>query len=328
MDFTGFFEWIPNVAIIGLGVVVLVAVWMVWRSIAPAAPGISLGYYEVLGRYAGSKLVKRIKGTLVDATALFLNPEIEPTFKRLLSEDLLELSKRVEEQEAKNLKELADSLSKHILQACCRIIITRERLFTKHVIIQYGNADKPLHDFAAHEPSNKFTLGFGFLSQGIITGQISTLPQPWNIYKLGKLQVHIFKPDLPASEPEKLPGADVTKCLAKLALYAPATVELKELLRSKDEQLKEKDRKLQEMGRDMSEAANERDVLRKAVQGFSTTGEVPESFAGKRFDLMDFVTLGLPTLLGYLIAEAFGLPPLAGVFLGMFIGAYFVFGRH
>jgi len=324
MDITDFFQLIPNIAVIGLALIILIAVWMIWRSIAPAAPGISLGYYELLGRYAGQKLIKRIRGTLVDSTALFLNPDIERDFKTLLLEDIEETAKRNPEKQAelndfKKQLETAESIS-----SFCRVIGTREKIFTKHVLIQWGHVDKPINAYAANDPQSKFTLGFGFLTQGIITGEIYTFPQPWNIYKLGKVHVHLFRPDMPHAE-----NAHTTppEWLAKIALYIPASVELNELVKSKDEQLKEKDRKLMEMGKELAAAATERDALRKAVQGFTTTGEFPTTLLGKKFDFMDFTTIALPTVFGYLVVEGLGGPPLAGIILGNLLGAYFVFRR-
>lgn len=319
MDSINFFEWIPNIAIAGLAIIIGIALWMIWRNISPAAPGISLGYYEVVGRYSGQKLIKRIKGTLVDATALFLNPQIEASFKQLLKEDMEEIEKRT----GTNLQEIKEALEKTDLSSLCRIIVTREKMFTKHVLVQYGHVDKPLNAYAAYDPQAKFTLGFGFLTQGVITGEIHSLPQPWQIYKLGKVYVHLFKPDAPQGEPVKNPP----EALAKIALYAPATVELKEVLKGKDEQLKEKERELLKAGKERAANATKVDSLLTAVLGFSTRLKPEESLEGKKFDLMDFVTLAFPTLMGYLLAEYAGTPPIVGMFIGMFLGAYLVFRK-
>jgi ribosomal silencing factor RsfS len=320
MDGSSFFEWIPNIAIGSLALIIAVAAWMIWRNIAPAAPGISLGYYEVVGRYAGQKIIKRIKGTLVDATALFINPQIETAFLQILKEDIQEIETRTRA----NLSDVKKALENTNLTDVCRIIVTRERLFTKHVIIQYGYVDKPLNAYAAYDPQAKFTLGFGFLTQGVITGEIHTLPQPWQIYKLGKVYVHLFKPDSLKGETEKEPPEH----LAKIALYAPATVELKEVIKAKDEQLKEKERELLKAGKERSAQATKVDGLLTAVQAFTTKLKPEEGLTGKGFDLMDFVTLAFPTLLGYLLAEYFGTTPIVGVFFGMFIGAYFIFRKR
>jgi hypothetical protein len=323
VDGFNFFEWIPNIAIAGLALIILLAIWMVWRSIAPAAPGISLGYYEVVGRYAGQKLLRRIRGTLVDSTALFLSPEIESAFIKILKEDIKELKGNTADNDLENLLKSLDegnvSLADYV-----KIIVTREKLFTKHAIIQYANVSSPLSAYAAYDPQSKFTLGFGFLVQGVITGKMHTLPQPWQIYKLGKVQVHLFKPD--TLNPEEL-ESQPPEYLAKLALYAPATVELKQVIKAKDDLLKEKERELIKAGHERSVNATRTDALFTAIQGF-TTKFTPEELTGKGFDLMDFITIAFPTLLGYVIAEQLNTVPLVGVFLGLFIGAFFTFRRR
>jgi len=320
MDGIDFFEWIPNVAIGLLAFIIVLAVWIIWRNIAPAAPGISLGYYEIVGRYAGQKIIKRIKGTLVDATALFLNPQIENAFLEILKEDVNEIEARTKEK----MDDVKKALENANLSNTCRIIVTREKMFTKHVLIQYGHVDKPLNAYAAYDPQAKFTLGFGFLTQGVITGEIHTLPQAWQIYKLGKVHVHLFKPDTLKSESEENPPEH----LAKLALYAPATVELTQIIKAKDEQLKEKQRELLKAGKEKSAQATLVDGLLTAIQAFTTKLKPEEGVIGKGFDLMDFVTLALPTLLGYLIAENMGTNPLVGVFFGLFLGAYIIFRKR
>jgi hypothetical protein len=324
-DSMAFFEWMPRIALAGLAIVVALAVWIVWRNISPAAPGISLGYYEVLGRYAGGKLVKRIKGNLIEATALFLNPEIEDELKEMILEEVDLFLKRETDGEAKaGLVSARDKFTKCRLSEACRILVTREKLFTKHIIIQYGHVDKPLNAYAAHEEGSKFSFGMGFLSQGVIGGTIHTMNQPWNIHNLGKVTVHLFHPDSPndRGNPDQPP-----EYLAKIALFAPASVELKDLVKSKDEQLKEKDRKLSEMGRELSSMATERDGLRQAVKGFSTTGEIPDTMA-KRFDVMDFIAVSVPVLVGYYVADYSKMQPLVGIVFGLLLGAFLLYRRR
>jgi len=78
-------EQLPLYALYAFSVVVAAVASLTalsfWRNISPAAPGVILGYYEVLGRYAGGSLIKRIQGTLVDASHFFLNPGVERKFK-------------------------------------------------------------------------------------------------------------------------------------------------------------------------------------------------------------------------------------------------------
>ena len=320
-----FFEWMPRIALAGLAIVVALAVWIVWRNIAPAAPGIALGNYEIIGKYAGRKLLKRIRGDLIEATALFLNPEIENEIKEMVLEEVDLFLKRETDGEAKaELTDARDKFTRCRLSEACRVLVTREKLFTKHVIIQYGHVDKPLNAYAAHEEGSKFSLGMGYRCQGVVSGLIHTMGQPWNIHNLGKVTVHLFRPDDPGGggDPDQPP-----EYLAKIALFAPASVELRDLVKSKDEQLKEKDRKLSEMGRELSSMATERDGLRQAVKGFSTTGEIPETMA-KRFDMMDFIAVSVPVLVGYYVADYSKMQPLVGIFSGLLLGAFLLYRRR
>ena len=348
-----FFEWLPQIALAGLGLVIAVAVWMVWRTIAPAAPGISMGYYEIMGRYAGRKLLYRIKGTLVDSTSLFLNPEIAGEFKKKIIEDInvvimkqktailkqnektstsLNPSKSTQEPSQTpasasamvitTLEAIVKQFETCDLSDICRIIVTRGKLFTKHVIVQYGYIDKPLNAYAAHDPSSKFTLSLGFLSQGVIEGSIRTFPQPWEISKLGKATVHLFLPDAEATEQPKMPP----DYLAKIAVYASTNVEYRDLIKSKDTQLKEKDKKLSEMGQELSAMATEKDALLRAIQGFSETGKVPKVTI-KKFGIPDFVAITVPTLAGYYLSDYVKVEPLVGLFFGLMMGALLLYRR-
>jgi hypothetical protein len=248
---------------------------------------------------------------------LFSNPEVEEEFKQLLAEDLRLM------RDLNPAGELLGRLGELRLEGLFRIVATREKLFRKHVIVQYGHVDKPLSAYAAAEEKGKFTLGLGFQAKGVVSGELYTLPQPWVIHRVGKAWIHLFKPDAPGEPSEAAP-----EWLAKLALYAPAATELRALLRSKDEQLREKDRKLAEMGRELSAMATERDALRKAIQGFSTTGKLPESFAPKRLDLTDFAAVGLPTIVGYYIADQLKIQPVAGLAVGLIVGFLIISRRR
>ncbi len=316
-----FFEWIPRIALAGLAFIILFFVWLLWQNVAPAAPGISLGYYEVLGRYAGKKLLKRLKGPLVDCTSIFINPDVEREFKEMVAEDIKALlpketdtEKKADLQAIKNQFPMEFSLSN-----MCRVIAMRHKGLSKHILIQWDHMDKPLNEFAANEPEAKLTLGFGFLSKGVIGGEIDSFPQPWNIHKLGKVHVHLFRPDVPRGTIENL-TKEPPKWLARLALFARSSLEFKEERATYKAQLSEKDRKMADMGKELSAMATEVDALRRTLRGFVTTGKLPESVKPKRVDIGDFVTIALPTLIGSIVARFFEVEVLAGVFIGLLVG--------
>jgi len=310
-------EQLPNLMlylIVGGGLAVVA--WSIWRRIAPATQGLSLGYYEILGSYAGGKLVKRIKGTLVEATHSFMNPTIETKFKEILFDEMKRRNVTLTQEQRDKL--LGTDLSK-----LCRVIVTRAGGRSKHVILQIKYIDKNLTEYAKHELEPKFTLGLGFLSKGVIEGQLHTLSQSWDVPKLGTVTVHFLIPDVPKGEAE----TQFPEWLAKFVLFAPASVELNELIKSKDEQLKDKDRKLSDMGKDLSAMSTELDGMRRALKAFTTTGELPK-FLPKAFDIVDMVAMGLPTMVGYYVAERVADYPVVGVFAGLMLGALIVYRRR
>ena len=333
MDWTDILQLLPNFALALLALIIALIIWTVWRAIAPAAPGLSLGYYEIVGRQYGSKIIRRIKGTLVDSTEFFLT-SVEDKFIQFLKEDLEALMRKQGNPDS-NLKELVEKLDEETvkLSRYIRIVVTREKLFAKHVIIQYKYVDKPINAYAAYDPHSKFSLGFGFLTQGVITGVIHTVPTPYRIARLGKVQAHIFIPDVSEiSEVSEISrkerGMEVPEYLAKLALYAPAYVELTEQLKAKDEMVKEAKRERQKADKQLAAHATLVDSLITAVQGFTTKFKPGQDLlTGKGFTLMDFITIAFPTAVGCLLSEHVGVPPIAGVLIGMLLGAFFVFRR-
>ena len=323
-----FLEWIPQIALAGLALIIALVLWMLYRTVAPAAPGIPFGYYEILGKYAGGKLQKRIQGLMVDATPLFMNEEIEPKFKELLLQEIEVIVKKEGNNPNFDLKSFRDQTMEYSLSKSCHVIVTRERLFSKHVIIQYGYVEKRLDAYASHDPTSKFTLSIGPSSKGTISGKIRMLPD-WEIYKLGKVKVSLFKPDVPQEEGEPQEKEnELPDCLAKLALYAPATVELKELMKSKDDQLQNLRKENADVHEKNSAMSTEMDTMRTIISTFSTTKKVPESFVPKKFDVADFIALSVPTLVGYYVAEYSKFQPIVGIIFGLFIGAFLLYKRR
>jgi hypothetical protein len=321
-----FFEILPKIALGGLVAVVVVFVWTIWRSISPAAPGISLGYLEVLGRYGGGRMLKSIKGTLVEATQIFLNPQVERLFKQMIVEDIeAKVKLAPDDKDMVELKAAAEEFRNDTkrLSEMCRIVVTRERFFGKHVIVQWGHVDKPLSEYAAVDPESKFTFSMGFLSQGIVTGEIETFADPWTIRNLGECQVHLFKPDvMNPGNPSRPP-----EYLAKIALHAPSYVEAEEALKAKEEQITQLKRENQRMGEELGAATTHRDSLITATEGFMTKGEGMPPLTPRRFTMSDFIMLTAPTVIGYVAARYMGFELFYGVFIGLLAGSYLVYRR-
>jgi hypothetical protein len=191
------------------------------------------------------------------------------------------------------------------------------------MLIQYGHIDTPLSEYAAKEPENKFTISLGPISQGVVMGALHTLPSsPWDVGEFGKWQVHFFYP-FTGNEAVKLPSDD----LAKFVVYAPTTIKLNDLLKSKDEQLHDKDKKMSELMAKNSALSTEVDALRQSVSGFKTTGEPVKTEPIRKFSMLDLVVIFLPTLIGYYLSGYANIEPIIGTLTGLFIGTYLLYRR-
>jgi hypothetical protein len=187
----------------------------------------------------------------------------------------------------------------------------------KHIFIQYGHIGKSLDGYAMHEPRSKLTLSWGFLSSGVITGQGRTETKELRLPKIGRFKLHFFNPDVHGGKEEE---KEPPEYLKTVALLVPASLELNEELKSKDEQLRDKDRKLIEMGHELSAAATERDALRMSMKKLGKHD--PDKIAAdKKFDIIDLAVVSVPTLIGYFIVQSLGVIPIVGVFIGLLGGA-------
>ena len=86
------------------GVVTLIGViafiGFLWYKLhSSPGPGIVLGAYEIIGRYAGQKIHTRLKGMVVDATGFFCSSELTQAFKDMLCEDMGRMLKGIKEPE-------------------------------------------------------------------------------------------------------------------------------------------------------------------------------------------------------------------------------------
>ena len=171
----------------------------------------------------------------------------------------------------------------------------------------------------------------GFLSQGIVTGEISMLSEPWVIHGLGECNVFLFKPDIThSSNPEDVKVVEAPEYLAKLALHAPSYVEATELLRSKDEQITQLRRENAKIGGDLSASATFSDGLWTAVEGFRTKegGEIMPFTPPKRFGMAEFLFLFAPSLIGYYLTVRYlTIDSIYGMLAGLAAGCYLVWRR-
>jgi hypothetical protein len=323
----GVLELIPEIvlyAFVALAASIsLIVVWMVWRYFAPPGPGQILGHYEIQGFHAGGDLFKRIEGRLVDATEFFFSSDIAYKFKQAVLEDVDLVLQRSSIKDKAGLEEARKWFKDcNDLTGMGRVLVAREKL-AKHVLVQYGNVE-PISNYVSTEEDRKFSFGFGFESKGTIHGDIYSFPQPWEVWKIGKCQVHLFKPHSKNNPSEEVNPPEE---LAKMMLYAPMVVESRELRKSMERQLEQKDHTIT----DLTEK-NER--LSALADTYKSMLSTPEGGEGKSvslktggFGIIDVLFLGIPSFIGYYLADYLGIDILFGVVGGLIAGVGLVYWR-
>ena len=206
------------------GVATLVAVvgfiFFLWYKLHSApGPGIVLGAYEIIGKYAGQKIHTRLQGMVVDATGFFCSSELTQAFKDMLCEDMGRMLKQinpapatpttsaaspeaaetttteaektekaekitkqkpVQSTEAQVLEKLVKQVQAYPLDQICRVAIIRNGFFgEKHLIVHFGDPKRSLSDYASNEEESHFNLAFGPVNKGLINGSMQTLPEQW-----------------------------------------------------------------------------------------------------------------------------------------------------
>jgi len=206
------------------GVVTLIGViafiGFLWYKLhSSPGPGIVLGAYEIIGRYAGQKIHTRLKGMVVDATGFFCSSELTQAFKDMLCEDMGRMLKGIKEPEpepepkteepkteAENgqkktetavtpkmdkqkpiqsteramLEKLTKQVQAYPLDQVCRVALIRDGMFgEKHLIVSFGDPKRSLSDYASNEEESHFNLAFGPVNKGLIVGSMQTIAEPW-----------------------------------------------------------------------------------------------------------------------------------------------------
>ena len=311
-----------------LGVIGFFVIWVLWGSyFSPAAPGINMGYYKILGAYAGGKLHKEIKGLLVDATHIFLTPDMEAVFKSALREDIeyVRDSGSLTDDEKNGLNELIKRLEEYTFAGNFRVVITREKL-TKHCFVQWGHVD-PLSDYATVEEEHKFAFGLGPISQGVIAGWLVSIPQKWDLWRVGRCILHAFLPVNLVAQVGSL-NPDIKKLkqispdwMPKLIPHIRSTVESQKTVQAVEDQLSQKNKEIQSTLQRLTETQTQLDQFKRMTAGFGLEEvDIKDLLQGRTIDMVDFILLSLPIFFGSYIAEALELSILAGVFIGLLIG--------
>lgn len=316
------------VVLLVLGVIGFFVVWVLWGSyFSPAAPGINMGYYRILGAYAGGKLHKEISGLLVDSTHLFLTAEMERVFKRAMKEDMEYVKEAgiLTVAEKKGLTTLMTQLEEYKFEGNFRIVVTREKL-TKHCFVQWGHVD-PLSEYATVEEEHKFAFGLGPVSQGVIAGWLVTIPQKWDVLQVGKCVTHALLPvNLVASIGALNPNVEKLKdispdWMAKVIPHIRSTVESKKMVQAVEDQLDQKSKEIENTLTKLTETQTELDQYKRMTAGFGLEdSDIKELLQGRAIDMVDFILLALPIFFGSYIAEALELGMLAGIFAGLLVG--------
>jgi len=307
-----------------LALVIGLIVLSFWRNIAPAAPGVVLGYMEVIGIY-GNRLFRRFEGTVVDASNVFLNSQYENEFKESLLGEIKLVTEKKENSELSMAKKDFEDCKIHDV---CRVFVMREGLFDKHVFVQWGNLN-PLSEYAAKEEKPKFTFANLFVSRGVIRGELYTFPVKWDVWRIGTCNVHLFKPN-PESVASK--EVEVPTYLAKIALHIPAVVEFEEQLKTEREKNTNLRREFIKVLGKSSLTATERDYYKGLTGQIGTEpplGQAPALPPKHRLTIRDVILAGVPALIGYYIVSQYftKYDPLFGGLIGLVVGAYLAWRR-
>ena len=230
-------------------------------------------------------------------------------------------------------------------QTACRMLVIRDGIGgDKHLILQVGDTSKSITEFAMHDPHGSgFSFTLGPVRKGVIDGAIQTLPGNFSIFGFGKVKIHIFKPfdptkaDMIEGDAKKDDKGKVLESLfekfsnlAMIVQAIPNALDVRQHVKSLNEQLKDKDIALEEMSADLTKKAVTVDRLTRAVKGFQTEGGNPVEVTPKNFDGIDVLIIIFGAVLGVGGGIALGgaVGGLAGVIVGLIPSLLVVFKRH
>jgi len=207
-------------------------------------PGVTLGFYEVVGRYGG-RFLHEIRAVFVDCTDSFLSPEIEAEFKAMIKEEIDAMPQDAQ----KNFKDLREKIDELPMGEAFRVVGGRTPT-GKHLLIQYGNTDKYLSEYASISRSAKISFAYGFTMKGKIFGDIHPLPERWAIPGFGLVNMYLFNPVTPhedtANPDSQKISLDAMQSFAKVAVFTKTWIETKSLLKAKDERIRDLEARIQD----------------------------------------------------------------------------------
>ena len=264
------------------------------------------------------------------------------------SKDPTELKKleiiKIQENELELLKDARKAFVELPFQTACRMLFTRENIGgDKHLILQIGNTSKSITEYAMHDPSGGFSLTLGPVRKGVIDGAIQTLPDDYKIFGFGKCRVHIFRPFDPTKvdmlEIAGVKGKDKEEVeslseklrnLARIVASLPSALDVRQHIKSLNDQLKDKDIALEQMSDDLTRKTVFLDNLLRSTKGFQTEGGTPIDVTPKKFDTVDTLVIIAGGVLGVVCGTALGgsVGALAGVIVGLIPSLLVVYKRH
>ena len=266
------------------------------------------------------------------------------------SKDPAELKKleiiKIQENELELLKDARKAFVELPFQTACRMLFTRENIGgDKHLILQIGDTSKSITEYAMHDPSGGFSLTLGPVRKGVIDGAIQTLPDDYKIFGFGKCRVHIFGPFDPTKvdmlETAGVKGKDKGKeeveslseklrNLARIVASLPSALDVRQHIKSLNDQLKDKDIALEQMSDDLTRKTVFLDNLLRSTKGFQTEGGTPIDVTPKKFDTVDTLVIIAGAVLGVVCGIALGgsVGALAGVIVGLIPSLLVVYKRH
>jgi hypothetical protein len=333
---------------------------------AKPALGLPLGNCKLTFRYIDQSAIE-FEGFISDITGLFVNPDIQADFKRVIVEEINYLKanyfKPIEpEKENETLNDGAgqesqeteqeialaistageDSKDKDFQRSALQKAIQSFRTFnfmeacrvlllesgaTNHLILQVGRLEL-LTSYANHIDHSQWTLMRGLKYDFLADGAATTLPHRQRLRELGEVYVHVFIPeDHKHNSKVDFKALNNAKPLLSIVPFIPGVVDIDQTLKSMKNELDSKEDALKLATERLSVKATRNDSAKIAVAGFEEY-DPDDSGVHIRFDFTDALIIGAPTTLCAAIANSFVANGwVGGLGLGFILGCFLVSRR-
>jgi len=160
-------------------------------------------------------------------------------------------------------------------------------------------------------------------SEGVLIGDLYTLPRKIKT-TFGKCQAHVFMPQEPSPSSEHT--LDKYEILSNI-LKIPFIIESQERVESLENELAQESRSRMELARDLDASKSENFVLRRMLRSRGVDPKALDTLIPKQIDIVDFLLLAVPTVLGNYLAGYFNVESYVGLFIGLAAGFFLMYRR-